>query len=111
MDILTRYRQIVEAVLNEYTQIPYAYGDIHTEAAFDRQNDRYLLVNVGWDSGQRVHTCLVHIDIMDGKVWIQRDDTEDGIAYALVGAGIPKEGIVLGFRAPEIRPYTGYAVA
>jgi hypothetical protein len=111
MDILNRYRQIVEASLREYTRIPYAYGDIHTEAAFDQEYDRYLLVNVGWDNGQRVHTCLVHIDIIDGKVWIQRDDTEDGIAQALVEAGIPKEQIVLGFRAPEVRPYTGYAVA
>ena len=111
MDILNRYRQIIEATLNEYTRIPYAYGDIHTEAAFDREHDRNLLVNVGWDNRMRVHTCLVHIDIMDGKVWIQRDDTEDGIAHALVEAGIPKERIVLGFRAPEVRPHTGYAVA
>lgn len=111
MDTLVHYRQIIEAVLCEYTRIPYAYGDIHTEAAFDRDNDRYLLINVGWDNGMRVHTCLVHIDMIEDKVWIQRDDTEEGIAHALVKAGIPKEQIVLGFRAPEVRPYTGYAVA
>ena len=111
MDTLENYRQIIEAVLTEYTKIPYAYGDIHTEAVFDRANDRYLLVNVGWDSGSRVHANLMHIDIIAGKVWIQRDETEQGVAKDLVQAGIPKDRIVLGFRPAEVRQYTEYAVA
>lgn len=53
----------------------------------------------------------MHIDLIDGKIWTQRDGTEDGIAADLERAGIPKEDIVLGFRPPELRPYTGYAVA
>jgi hypothetical protein len=111
MDTIDTYRQIIEDVLNEYTRIPYAYGDIETEAVFDRVHDRYLLVNVGWDGDGRVHGSLVHIDIIDGKVWIQRDGIEHGIAKELVMAGIPKHHIVLGFHRPEIRQYTEYAVA
>jgi hypothetical protein len=111
MDSLDAYRTIIENTLAEYTRIPYAYGDIQTEAVFDRENNRYLLVNVGWDNGKRVHGSLVHIDIVDGKVWIQRDGTEHGIAKDLVGAGIPKDRIVLGFRPPEVRQHTEYAVA
>src|SRR5208337_3516662 len=67
MDSLTldRYRQIIESILLEYTQIPYAYGEIQTEAVFDREHDRYLLVNTGWDTGKRVHGCLVHVDLVD----------------------------------------------
>lgn len=103
-------RDIIERILTEYTTIPYAYGDIHTEAVFDRARDRYLLVNVGWDNTRRVHGSLVHVDIINGKVWIQRDGTEDGIATELVAAGIPKEQIVLGFRAPDVRKYTEFAV-
>jgi hypothetical protein len=110
MDTLDTYRQIIETVLAEYTRIPYAYGDIRTEAVFDRVNDRYLLVNVGWDNRRRVHGSLVHIDIIDGKLWIQRDGTEHGIAKELVKAGIPKDRIVLGFRPIEIRQHTQYAV-
>ena len=106
------YRQLIEKVLMEYTQIPYAYGDIHTEAVFDHARDRYLLVNVGWEQdGQRVHGSLVHIDIINDKVWIQRDGTEYGIAKELVNAGIPRDCIVLGFHAPEIRQYTENALA
>ncbi|HLB48478.1 MAG TPA: XisI protein [Anaerolineales bacterium] len=111
MDTLDPYREIIENVLIEYTKIPYAYGDIQTEAVFDRKHDRYLLVNVGWDGGKRVHGSLVHIDIITGKVWIQRDGTEHGIAKELVKAGIPKDHIVLGFRPAAIRQYTEYATA
>ncbi|MCI0698877.1 XisI protein [candidate division KSB1 bacterium] len=111
MDTLETYRQIIETVLDEYTRIPYAHGDFHTEAVFDRVKDRYLLVNVGWDNGRRVHGSLVHIDIINGKLWIQRDGTEHGVAKELVKAGIPKDRIVLAFHPPEIRPHTEYAVA
>jgi hypothetical protein len=111
MDTLETYRQIIEMVLTEYAKIPYAYGDIHTEAIFDCKNDHYLLVNMGWNKDRRIHGCLIHIDIINDNVWIQRDGTEDGIAVELEQAGIPKERIVLGFRPPEIRKYTDYAVA
>ncbi len=105
------YRETLEKILLEYTEIPYAIGDITTEAVFDRDKDRYLLVNVGWDQGKRIHGSLVHIDIINGKFWIQRDGTEDGIAVALTRAGVPKDHIVLAFRPPEIREHTDFAVA
>jgi len=105
------YRETLEEILLEYTEIPYAIGDITTEAVFDRDKDRYLLVNVGWDQGKRIHGSLVHIDIINGKFWIQRDGTEEGIAVALTRAGVPKDHIVLAFRPPEIREHTDFAVA
>jgi len=108
---LERYRQIIEALLTEHTRIPYAYGDIQSEVVFDRTHDRYLIMNVGWQNGRRIHGSLVHIDVIDGKLWIQRDGTEDGIAKELVQAGVPKEHIVLAFRPAEMRQYTEYAVA
>lgn len=61
--------------------------------------------------GSLQNGCLIHIDIIDDKLWIERDSTEDGSALDLEAAGIPKERIVLGFKPLEVRPYTGYAVA
>lgn len=110
MDKVTRYRQIVERVLGEYARIPYAHGDIQRQLVFDRENDHYLLMIAGWDK-YRVHGCVIHVDIIGGKCWIQRDGTEYGIANELVDAGIPKEDIVLAFRRPELRPLTGFAVS
>jgi hypothetical protein len=108
---ITHYRQIIERVLTKYTEIPYAYGSMKSETVFDRTADRYLLLTIGWHGAKRIHGCLVHVDIIDNKVWIQRDDTEYGIAYELEEAGIPKQHIVLGFQMPEVRPFTEYAVA
>jgi XisI protein len=107
---LDSYRSIIEQVLTEFSKYPYAYGQIERQLVFDRTRDHYLLMSVGWDN-QRVHGCLIHIDLIDGKCWIQRDGTETGIAHELEAAGIPKSRIVLAFRPPEIRPQTGYAVA
>lgn len=61
MDTLNLYGDIVENTLLEYTRIPYAYGEIQTEAIFDRDHDHYVLINVGWDQDNRVHGSLVHI--------------------------------------------------
>ena len=111
MDTLDTYRRIVQDVLREYVQVQYAYGNIQNEAIFDREADRYLVISVGWHNVKRIHGCLIHIDIADGKVWIQRDGTEHGIARELEKAGIPRERIVLGFHTPDVREYTEYAVA
>jgi len=111
MDPLNAFRQAIEHVLTVYTNIPYAHGDLRCEALFDRERDRYALITLGWNAGKRVHFPLVHIDIVGGKVWIEKDNTEDGIALELVQAGIPKSHIVLAFRSPELREQTEYAVA
>jgi hypothetical protein len=108
MDTLATYRQIIERLLTEYLQIPYAHGDIQQQLIIDRERDHYLLMSVGWD-GRRVHHCVIHVDIIDGKVWLQCDNTDQVIANELVAAGVPKDHLVLGFRRPEVRQYTEFA--
>jgi XisI protein len=105
------YADIVEKVLEPYTRIPYAHSDLSCEAVFDRPRGRFALITVGWDDDERVDDVLVHIDINNGKLWIQTDNTEHGIAPELVEAGVPKCDIVLGFQAPDVRQHTEYAVA
>ncbi|MGF1991641.1 MAG: XisI protein [Nostoc sp. ZfuVER08] len=111
MNILDNYRRIIKQVLVPYTQIPYSYGDLKCQTIFDRENDSYLLITLSWDGVKRIHGCLVHIDIIDDKIWVQRDDTEDGVTHELVAAGIPKEKIVLAFHPQNVRQHTGYAVS
>lgn len=111
MEILTKYDTIIKNVLMPYTEIPYSHGELVCQPVFDDTNQRYLLITLGWDRNTRVHGCLIHIDVIGDKVWIQRDESEDGVAQELVAAGIPKSSIVLGFKPADMRSYTGYAIA
>ena len=111
MDTVEQYREIIKRVLIDYAKIPYSYGEIDFEHVFDRDTDRYLLMISGWEGPRRVHGCLLHIDIINDNVWIQRDGSEHGIALDLEEAGIPKDRIVLAFQPPYIREHTDYAVA
>ncbi len=111
MDNLDKYREIITKVLTEYAQIPYAYGDLQRELIIDREGNNFLLLTVGWQNKTRVHGCLVHLEIINDKVWIQRDGIEDGITNDLLAAGIPKDKIVLAFHPPSVRPYTEFAVS
>jgi hypothetical protein len=84
---------------------------MEVQLLFDTQRDHYQLVQVGWQENRRVYGCLVHVDIKNEKIWIQRDGTEIGIANELVQAGVPKKDIVLAFQSPYKRQFTEYAVS
>jgi hypothetical protein len=111
MDQLEKYRQIIRAVLKPYANISYVNVKVKNRAAFDTETDQYIILSEGWENTQHLHSVLIHVEIMGDKVWIQMDGTEDGIAQELIQSGIPKEDIVLGFHEPEVRKYTGFAVA
>ncbi len=71
-----------------------------------------LLRLIVFDEEQEViHHTPIHIDIVNAKIWIQYDDTEEGVATDLLEAGVPHHDIVLGFRPAELRQHTEFAVA
>ena len=111
MDKLEKYRNIIENILTEHANQPYSYGEIRSQTVFDRNRDQYLLVDIGWNNKNfRVHGALVHVEIIDGKFWIQYDGIEGSVTAELELAGVPKSDIVLAFHEPELRKYTEYAV-
>jgi hypothetical protein len=107
---LDDYRCYVQQVLEQYSQLKSASGNIERQLIFDPVRDHYQLTIVGWLQQQRVYSCLVHVDLKNDQIWIQHDGTEGGIANDLVALGVPKEDIVLAFHAPYKRPYTGFGV-
>jgi len=109
MDRVDRYRVIVRRVLEEYAEDKPSHGQIATEAIVDQDKDHYEVMHVGWDDQRRVHGSFVHINIIEGKVWIQHDGTNRPVAEELMAAGIPKEDIVLGFYPDDVRQFTGFA--
>ena len=111
MAAVEQYRGIVRRVLTELASIPYSHGQMKNRPVYDQESDRYLVVTEGWDGIRRMHGVVAHIDIINGKIWVQADNTNIGIVRELEEAGVPKKDIVLGFRHPDVRPLTEYAVA
>jgi hypothetical protein len=68
-------------------------------------------MNVGWEHFTRIYQTIIHIDIKDGKIWLQQNLTEQNPAEELVAMGVPREDIILGLQPPYKRQYTDYGVA
>lgn len=111
MDKLVLYRQAIRTLLQDYATLSAADKDVDTQLLFDDQHDHYQLMHVGWKNGQRIYGSVIHLDVINGKVWLQHNGTEGDIAQELMELGVAREDIVLGFRSPAVRIYTGYAVA
>jgi hypothetical protein len=109
MATLETYRKYIQQLLTEHAKL--VWDDrIQPEMIFDLERDRYQLVYVGWRGSDRLYGTVLHLDIIDGKIWVQQDGTEVGIANKLVELGVPKQDIVLGFDPPKMRHYTDFAV-
>ena len=111
MDRVDEFRRVIREILNRHTKIKYSRGDIERVAICDEEQDSYLVLSIGWDNNQRVHSIVFHLRIRDGKIWVEEDWTEEGVATDLLDAGIGKEEIVLGFHSEWKRPLTEFAVA
>ena len=112
MDKVEQYRQILQDVLTAYAtpRIPDA-DPIETQLLFDTKHDRYQALRVGWRNRAQVFLVIFHFEIKDGKIWLHQNATDYDIIEDIEAKGVPKSDIVLAFHAPEMRPYTEYAVA
>jgi hypothetical protein len=106
-----QYRQIIEDLLTRRSLVPYLEKSLRDRLFIDEKNDRYALIVEGWSRDERVYNVVIDLEINNGKIWIQADNTDVSVARELESKGVPKSDIVLGFRAPSVRPYTEYAVA
>lgn len=108
MDKIATYRQYIQEILTEHSKLVWDKR-ITAETIFDLKSDRYQLIYVGWKGSHRVYGIVLHVDIIDGKIWVQQDGTEAGIANKLVDRGVDKQQIVLAFNSPTLRQYTDFA--
>lgn len=116
MDKLNHYRQLVMNYIEEIVrlvneQCPPSKTGVECECVFDEIRNHYLLVKTGWSRGKRIRTITLHVRLRNGKIHIEEDMTEDGIANHLMRHGVPKQDIVLAFHPPHMRQHTEYAVA
>jgi len=76
----------------------------------DRERDHYILLDLGWNNDKRVYSTVFHFDLIEGKLWIQKDNTALSPVETFLEKGIPKGDIVLGFMPEHKRKLTEFAV-
>lgn len=110
-----QYRQYIRHILSERrlraSMQPRNAEEYEVQTIFDDQQDHYQLLYVGWRGNKRDFGCLLHLDIKRGKIWIQHDGTEEGIANRLVEMGVPRQDIILAFHEPYVRPFTDFGTS
>ena len=112
MDKIKTYQKIVKKGLKEYASWlaespPEPIFEV--ALAFDDDHGQYILREVGWTKKSWIRETPLHITLRNGKIWIEEDWTEEGIATYLLEQGVPNDDIVLGFQPPDMRPYTEFA--
>ena len=111
---IEQYRQYIRHLLSERAQRSSRQRNVQeyeVQTIFDSEHDHYQLLYVGWRGDKRDFGCLLHLDIKGGKIWIQHDGTEEGIANRLVEMGVPKQDIILAFHEPYVRQFTGFGTS
>jgi XisI protein len=98
MDTIVSYRNIIKRIILSYAQLRPSNGDIRLDPVFDEANERYALMQVGWDRQRRVRGNLIYVTIQKDRVFIEYDGTENGITDELVTEGIPRDNITLAFH-------------
>jgi arginine decarboxylase-like protein len=112
MDKMNQYRAIVQDILTEYHQLNLkSQSTSESVLVFDETHDQYLLLLMGWHKDERIKSVMIHIRLKDGKIWIEEDWTEDGVATDLLQKGITREEIVLAFHPPHLRQHTEFSAA
>jgi hypothetical protein len=106
MDKLNNYRTWLQELLTEYAN-PWSIrpSTVKYETIFDTVQDRYMVVAVGWKNGIRVYLPILHLDIIDGKIWLQECATDYDIFEDLTLKGVPKSDIVAGILPESMREY------
>lgn len=103
MDRLEEYCSIIRRILGEHLEYVPKEERVETLAVCDDAGGHYLLVEIGWQPPRRIYSVVFHVRLKDGKIWIEQDWTERGVARELIEAGVPERMIELGFRPPEIK--------
>ena len=116
MDRSTRFQKSILNIMQEYADARTdSNSNSTTEVAYrtvvDEHHRRYQLLLVGWQHRERIYHVIFHVEIVNNKIWIEEDNSEDSFAEMLVEKGISKKDIVLGYFSTFHRQHTEYAAA
>ena len=114
MDKMTHYQDVILHFLEKYNEEVGGNNpqeSVTRRIIADRENNSFQLLSVGWRGNHFIFGPIFHFDIINGKIWIQCNNTEREVVDELLANGIEKSDIVLGFVPPHARHFSGFAVA
>ena len=111
VDKLNSYRRILQQVIEMHAAMPGEPAEVESIPICDSVHDNYLLMDVNPSSKGSAAHIVVHLRLKDGKVRVERDGIEYGIAEDLIEAGIAKEDIAYTFYGRDLIPVPESAAA
>ena len=114
MDRVARFQKNIMSIMEEFADARKdSSADTDTQVSYrtviDEPHHRYQLVLVGWQHRERIYHIIFHVEIINNKIWIEEDNSEDSFAEMLVEKGVSKKDIVLGYFSEFHRKHTEYA--
>jgi len=102
MDKTLKYRAAIKTVIQSYIEYYYKETPLTLQTIFDDENGHYVLIHLGWQEDQWVYGIPLHLDIIEGKIWIQRNQTEVELEDGLMELGVLEEDLILGFYPVDV---------
>jgi hypothetical protein len=62
------YSELVKSLIEEQAKIQQS-SEISPEIIFDDLRKHYLLVQVGWHNNHWIYGCILHLDIINNKIY------------------------------------------
>lgn len=101
MDQTLSYTDILTQVMHDEEQYQPMHGPKIVSAS-DPSRGQFLLIAVGFQGPRYYDSILFHAQLLNGKVRIETDNTEEGLSSALIEAGIRAEDLLSGRDADRL---------
>ncbi len=111
MDKIKKYQDIIIKYMYDYEAEFNDKGDVKRRILVDRENNSFQLLSAGWHNDHYIFGPIFHFDIINGKIWMQCNNTEREVVDEFMAQGVDRQDIVLGFVPPYARHFSGFAVA
>lgn len=77
----------------------------------DKERGHFQSLLHGFQNDRFVFIVQFHFDIINDKVWLLKNSTDLELGEELIGSGISKSDIIIGFLPEYERAYSGFGVA
>lgn len=111
MDKKLDYGKLLREILTAKINLVKPTSKLAEILVADDENGVFAWQAFGWENGERQSYQRFFARVHDGKIYIEEDWTEEGIATLLMEKGVLAKDIVLEFHPPEMRQYTEFALS